>query len=57
MNRYYRMNLNQLRDELDRLEESFRDLEEEEPDNSAALSALGNVINNVCNLICRLERA
>ena len=57
MSRYYAMNIARLSDELDRLEEELQTVIEENPENYSARRNLENIIDNVCNLICRRECA
>ena len=57
MSKYYKMSLGRLRDELDALEEQLWDFECENPDDYDGRRRLQDIINNVCNLIHRLETA
>lgn len=56
MSKYYGMSLNQLRDELDMLEERLWDWECDHPDDYAGRRELQDIINNICNLIHRREQ-
>lgn len=57
MSKYYTRSTAWLRDELDRLEEQLESLIEDCPDDYVSRRNLENLIDNVCNLLCRRECA